>query len=670
MRSRALALLFLASLGGRAAAQVEGLDYVKKETREETRKTTLARYVPEMDWGDWYIIGPFPNPGRAGLGLVYPPELEIDLAKSYPVRNGRTVSWKKAAGGNWERIDFKQFGNPALHDEGVAYLYREVSTPVAEKLTCEMGSDDGLKFWLNGNLLVDADVYRGLSVEDHQVDLLLFRGKNRILVKVSQGIGEWEFQMRPVLDSRILALLEYQLDVDFPDSPEAKHYRMLTLLEPEGVVLEVGGLDVDPAGRPTVATRRGEIWVVDDAYDENPTASRWTLFASGLHEPLGARWRDGALWVVQRPELTRLVDEDGDGRADLFETASDRWGISGNYHEFAFGPKFDGKGRFWVTLNLGFCGGLGKSVVPWRGWAVLIDPQDGALRPICGGLRSPNGLGANADGEMFYTDNQGDWVGTNKLSHLVPGDWHGHPSGKQWYERAGFPVPSGEDDFKPPAVWFPYGRMGQSASDIALDDTAGKFGPFAGQLFVGDQTMASVMRVFLERVGGEYQGACFPFRSGFDCGVNRLVFGPDGSLFVGMTDRGWGSVGGRRWGLQRLVYTGDVPFEVLSMRATPDGFELRFTHPVDRAAAGNPASYKMASFRYNRWETYGSPEVDRKQHRIAAARVSEDGLSVRLVVEGLRPFHVHELRFPGVRDAAGGPLLHAEAYYTLNRVPE
>ncbi|MHC5005137.1 MAG: hypothetical protein ACYTJ0_18680, partial [Planctomycetota bacterium] len=482
------------------------------------------------------------------------------------------------------------------------------------------------------------------------------------------GVGGWQFQMRPRLDPRIVTLLNYYLERDFPSSPESAHYRLLSVLEPEHVVLEVGGLDVMPDGRPIVTTRRGEAWIVDGAYDDPPFDCTFTRFAFGLHEPLGARWSDGGLYVAQRGEVTHLLDHDGDDRADEFRTVSSGWGVSGNYHEFAFGPKFDGEGRMWVTLNIGFCGSLGKSIVPWRGWALIIG-EDGAITPVCGGLRSPNGLGAGPDGAMFYTDNQGDWVGTNKLAHLDFGDWHGHPSSNRWYEQAGMPAPEGEADFAQPAVWFPYDRMGRSASDIVVDRTDGAFGPFTGQMFVGDQYEASIMRVDLERVDGVYQGACFPFRRGLDCGVNRLAFGPDGSLFAGMTNRGWWSYGSRPWGLQRVVYTGVVPFEILRMRVRPDGFELIFTQPVDERTAADPAAYRMASFTHERWEKYGSPEIDRRELAVRRADVAPDGRSVRLVVDGLRRHHVHELVADGVRNRSGEPLLHADAYYTLNVIP-
>ena len=93
------------------------------------------------------------------------------------------------------------------------------------------------------------------------------------------------------------------------------------------------------------------------------------------------------------------------------------------------------------------------------------------------------------------------------------------------------------------------------------------------------------MRVALEKVNGRYQGACFPFRSGFQCGVNRLAFGPDGSLYAGQTNRGWGSLGGKPYGLQRLVYTGVLPFEIHTMKLTKTGFDLTFTKPLDPATA-------------------------------------------------------------------------------------
>jgi hypothetical protein len=211
--------------------------------------------------------------------------------------------------------------------------------------------------------------------------------------------------------------------------------------------------------------------------------------------------------------------------------------------------------------------------------------------------------------------------------------------------------------------------MGQSASEPRWDTTGGKFGPFAGQCFVGDQTKSMVMRVFLEKVKGRYQGACFPFRSGFQCGINRLVFGPDGSLYAGQTNRGWGSVGGKPYGLQRLVFTGVAPFEILTMKLTKTGFDLTFTKPLDPASAARLTGYSLQSFTHYYWSTYGSPEVDRKAEKIGKVEVSRDGRKVSLTVGGLKPGRVYELHLDGVKSKTGEPVLHPEAYYTLNQFP-
>jgi hypothetical protein len=160
------------------------------------------------------------------------------------------------------------------------------------------------------------------------------------------------------------------------------------------------------------------------------------------------------------------------------------------------------------------------------------------------------------------------------------------------------------------------------------------------------------------------------FKEGFDSGNLALEFAEDGTLFVYGTDRGWGARGGKPFALQRLNWTGKVPFEIKEMKAKPDGFELSFTQPIEETSASNPASYKMETYTYIYQSSYGSPEVDRTTPIIKSATVSGDRLSVRLNVEGLQEGHVHELQLPGVRSMQGTELLHATAFYTLNYIPQ
>ncbi|MBI2948602.1 MAG: hypothetical protein HYY23_13245 [Verrucomicrobia bacterium] len=462
---------------------------------------------------------------------------------------------------------------------------------------------------------------------------------------------------------------------------ESQYYEIITLPTPPGVVMEGSGFQMLENGRVAVCTRYGDIFMIDGAFENPPKNAKYTHYASGLHEALGLAWRDGWLYVIQRGELSRTKDVDGDGRADLFETVSDDWGLSGDYHEYAFCSKFDKEGYLWVVLCLT---GSFTSDVEFRGWCFRISP-DGKAIPTCSGIRSPGGIGMNATGDMFYTDNQGPWNGACALKHLVPGHFMGHPGGNRWYPlaessmglRPTDPVSNSRMHIEakkipqlvPPAVTFPYGKMGQSASGIACDLGHGKFGPFQNQLFVGDQTHSTVMRVSLEKVNGRYQGACFPFKQGFASGCLGLEFAPDGSLFVGGTDRGWGARGGKPFAVQRLVWTGQTPFEIHEMRAKRDGFELTFTQPVDPVSASDTSSYRMEAFTHIYQSNYGSPEVDKTTPTIKNAGVSNDARSVRLVIDGMVEGHIHELHLPGLRSAEGKPLVHPVAYYTLNSLP-
>lgn len=492
------------------------------------------------------------------------------------------------------------------------------------------------------------------------------------------------------------------------ESPkEEDFFRIMKVSAPEGALLEVGGLAVLPNGDLGVATRRGDVFIV-----ENPTSARpyFRKFASGLHELLGLAYKEGALYTAQRGELTKLVDTNMDGKADVFETIY-AWPVSGHYHEYSFGPKIAPDGSFFVTGNVAFGNEewwRGESRVPWRGWTMRIT-EDGKMEPWATGMRSPAGLGM-IDGEFFYADNQGDWMGSGGIWHVKKGSFTGHPAGLRWANEPNSPVKLSEEqlfsrvdqrkvkneegryikpeniqneDFKIladlekelpevqlPLVWLPHGVLGISNSEI-LKIPEGTFGPFAGQLLVGDQGQSKIMRVFMEEVKGEYQGAAFDFRGGFRSGVLRMAWAPDGSLFVGETNRGWGSAGEANEGLQRLVWNQKLPFEMRAVRAMPDGFEIEFTQPVNRESAEDLASYSVQSFVYKYHPVYGSPPVNNETNQVKGVKLSADGMKARIIVENLRKAHIHHISLDGVR-ALGNfyPLVHPSAYYTLNNIPD
>jgi len=226
-------------------------------------------------------------------------------------------------------------------------------------------------------------------------------------------------------------------------------------------------------------------------------------------------------------------------------------------------------------------------------------------------------------------------------------------------------------DLIPPPVVLPHGKVGNSPAGIECDETNGKFGPFKNQLFVSEQTHSKVHRVFLEKVNGFYQGAVFPFLEGFGSGNIVTRFAPDGSMFTGGTNRGWGSRGKSSFSFQRVNWTGKVPFEVHEMRVKSDGFELTFTEPADEKSLADVSSYTMESYTYIYQKGYGSPQVDETVPVITKAIPGKNGKSVILTVVGMVKGNVHELKMPGIRrKGVDQPLLHDVAYYTLNEIPK
>jgi hypothetical protein len=459
---------------------------------------------------------------------------------------------------------------------------------------------------------------------------------------------------------------------------ERAYYPIVDVGIPKELVIEAGAFETLPDGRIAVGTRHGEIFFIS-GLDEAKPRPEYHLFATGLDEIFGLAWKDGALYVTQSCELTRLSDSNGDGRADRFEVVSDAWGY-GTYHEYAFGSKFDSRGNLFVALGLS---SSYHSQQLFRGWSFKITPEGESI-PIASGMRSPGGIGFNEHGALFYIESQGPWNSSCSLKFVKEGGFMGHPASFNWYEFAsnrgkGPAEPkSGSSvlveseripELDPYAVIFPYIRMGRSISGFVVDRTGGTFGPFKDQIFLGDYTQSILMRATTEQVNGVWQGACYPFREGLSTGILNIHFTPGGKLICGGTNRGWPVRGLKPYALERLEWSGKMPFEIERVSITPDGFRVNFTKPVAADAGGAAASYKVTTFTHRYHQGYGGPEVDQTAPAVKSVTLAGDGMSATLVLDALTKGHVHEFDLEALRSRDGEELLHRHAYYTVNQVP-
>jgi hypothetical protein len=387
--------------------------------------------------------------------------------------------------------------------------------------------------------------------------------------------------------------------------------------------------------------------------------------------------KQGELWLMQRGELTHVTDEDADGHADNFETINQDWGYTGNYHQYAFGLIRDKEGNFYGTTGLGFYKGGDRFKGTWlgtldeikyRGWVLKFTPE-GKMIPFAPGLRAPNGIGISPDGDIFTTDNQGSYIACGWLMHVRQGDFLGHPSGliddTRFDEPWKMPLEKLRKMRKRPAAFLPHGVMGNSTSQPLWETTKGQFGPFAGQVLVGDVQNGRLSRICLEKVDGEYQGAAIPFiYDRLGGGVNRLIFDKTGVLWVGLTGRGWAA----GEGLKKITYTGVVPAEIQKINLLADGFRLTFTQPITEQTAGNLDNYSIRHFELAWQAAYGTSPSKSTNVKPVAVKISEDRRIVELKLDEMLPEKIYEFHVDALRTESGASLEHPMAFYTLNRL--
>jgi hypothetical protein len=121
--------------------------------------------------------------------------------------------------------------------------------------------------------------------------------------------------------------------------------------------------------------------------------------------------------------------------------------------------------------------------------------------------------------------------------------------------------------------------------------------------------------------------------------------------------------------LERLEWSGKMPFEIKEVTITPKGFKLEFTKKVEPGSAGDPSTYVVKTFTHKYHQGYGGPEIDQTEPAVETVTVAQDGMSAMIELETLKKGHVHEFDLGALRSSDGGELLHRHAYYTVNEVP-
>jgi hypothetical protein len=638
-----------------------------------------------------------PVPSTAAHAAIPPQEPGVTL-RVFDIQQGlsRICTLKPGQTPNVDKkmstVDWTSAADFGFEDNFVSQVLGYVNVATAGTYTFRLMSDDGSRLLIDNTLVIDHDGLHGVTPKDGAVALTAGAHALRIDHFEAGGGQQVTLQWQPPGASGFVTVPNSALSTDAGvvrvtapgrkeceasgDSPGdglpltgVNPGYTLTDLRPNGFEPQVTGMDFFPDGRLAISTwggsdtATGEVWILGNVTGNTaPDRVTRTRVADGLREPMGLKIVDGTVFVSEKHQLTELTDTNGDGSLDRHRTVA-TWPFDGNFHEFAFGLLYR-DGFFYLNLSVSI--NLGGATTdpqgsPNRGTAIRVDRNSGAVTYIAGGLRTPHGIGWGADGDIFVTDNQGGWLPSSKLVRIKQDRFFNH-----------YTNPVGPFDDKPvaaPVLWMPQNEIANSPSTPLVVNN----GPYAGQTLISDVTYGGIQRAFLEQVNGQDQGALFRMTQGMEAGLTKMVLGPDGAIYAGGlgADGNWGQTGKLKFGLQKLTPNGGTPFDMLAMRARPNGFEIEYTQPLSAETVNAlAAKYTVKQWRYTPTVDYGGPKIDEQTLRVASATVSADGKKVTLVIEGLQAGRVVHIRSPKPFASTGGQSLWStEAWYTLNSIP-
>ena len=143
---------------------------------------------------EWNLIGPFQAADMNDLQTVYPPEKETDFTKKYKGKNEAEVGWRtvQADATGYVRLDSLVQPNEQVLVYGLVY----VLSPDDRRATFLLGSDDGIRVWVNDEVAHTNPSYRGAEPDQDRFSVNLKKGWNKVQIKVLQGAGGWGYYFR------------------------------------------------------------------------------------------------------------------------------------------------------------------------------------------------------------------------------------------------------------------------------------------------------------------------------------------------------------------------------------------------------------------------------------------------------------------------------------------
>ncbi|HVR84093.1 MAG TPA: DUF6797 domain-containing protein, partial [Planctomycetota bacterium] len=405
---------------------------------------------------------------------------------------------------------------------------------------------------------------------------------------------------------------------------------------PWKALLFLSGVDFFSNGDAAVSTIHGDVWRVS-GIDDKLEKLTWRRFATGLYQALGLRIVKDQVYVLGRDRITRLVDRDGDGEADDYESFSSLLPTTASGHDYLTCLETDAAGNFYCVSGHGL---------------LRLSPDGRKAETLATGFRNPNGMSIGPDGTITVAPQEGEWTPASNIVSVRRGGYYGFGGPKVTPER-----PLGYDL---PLCYMPRSVDNSTGGQAWVSGQA--WGPLEGQLLNFSFGQCSMMLVLREEVAGQWQGGVVPMKLDFASGAHRARFrANDGQLYVAGT-RGWQTRAARDGSLQRVRYTGQKVYLPVEFHAVAGGIKLRFTEPQDAKIAENSDNWAAEAWNYHYGAQYGSKDFSTLNPSaeghdsldVGPGHLSDDGKGVFLEIPSLKPVMQLRIRY-SLRAADGAP---------------
>jgi mono/diheme cytochrome c family protein len=376
--------------------------------------------------------------------------------------------------------------------------------------------------------------------------------------------------------------------------------------------------------KAAISTWMGDVWIVTGLTGKTLT---WKRYATGMFQPLGIKVVNETVYVSCRDQLVRLHDLNGDDEADFYECFNNDHQVTEHFHEFAMGLQTDKEGNFYYAKSARHAK---PALVAHHGTLLKVSKDGKTTEIIANGFRAANGVCVNDDGSFFVTDQEGHWTPKNRVNWVTKGGYYGNHMG--YHNKTS----TADSEMEPPLAWLT-NKFNRSPGELVWVKSD-KWGPLKGSLIDISYGMGRIFVVPHEKVNGQLQGGevAMPIPD-FVTGVMRGRFSPaDGQLYTcGMF--AWAGNKNHAGGFYRVRYTGKELNLPIKLKSHQDGISFTYSSRLNKSIAEEPANYEIKVWDIKRTRSYGSKHYNETKLKVTKATLGADGMTVKLVVEGLKP---------------------------------